>query len=56
MLELAQNVAWAQELCCKCTTHQDCAEHSTSEDEAYLVMGGVNAVMRELAESRISPR
>ncbi|WP_456236154.1 DUF7706 family protein [Izhakiella capsodis] len=34
-----------------CNTHQDCAERSTSEDEAYLMMDGVKTVMRELAES-----
>lgn len=55
-LELDQNVAWALAQFCKRTTHQDCAVRSTSEDEAYLMMDGVNAVMRELAESGISPR
>lgn len=55
-LELDQNIAWALAQFCKRTTHQDCAERSTSEDEAYLMMDGVNAVMRELADSGISPR
>ncbi|MFB9086495.1 hypothetical protein LU604_09085 [Erwinia tracheiphila] len=55
-LELDQNIAWALAQICKRTTHQDCAERSTSEDEAYLMMDGVNAVMRELADSGISPR
>ncbi|EJA8139900.1 hypothetical protein MWW66_004337 [Escherichia coli] len=55
-LELDENVAWALAQFCKRTTHQDCAERSTSEDEAYLMMDGVNAVMRGLAESGISPR
>ncbi|EOM8699101.1 hypothetical protein ACNCVO_004692 [Escherichia coli] len=55
-LELDQNVAWALAQFCKRTSHQDCAERSTSEDEAYLMMDGVNAVMREMAESGINPR
>ncbi|MDC9582051.1 hypothetical protein PSI15_10825 [Xenorhabdus sp. PR6a] len=55
-LELDQNIAWALAQFCKRTTHQDCAERSTSEDEAYLMMDGVNALMRELADSGISPR
>lgn len=36
-LELDQNVAWALAQFCKRTSHQDCAERSTSEDEAYLI-------------------
>ena len=55
-LELDQNVAWELAQFCKRTSYQDCAERSTSEDEAYLMMDGVNAVMRGLAESGINPR
>ena len=55
-LELDKNIAWALAQFCKRASHQDCAERSTSEDEAYLMMDGVNAVMRELAESGINPR
>lgn len=55
-LELDKNIAWALAQFCKRTSLQDCAERSTSEDEAYLMMDGVNAVMRELAESGINPR
>ncbi|EOC3945135.1 Uncharacterised protein [Salmonella enterica subsp. indica] len=55
-LELDKNIAWALAQFCKRTSHSDCAERSTSEDEAYLMMDGVNAVMRGLAESNISPR
>lgn len=54
-LELEQNVAWALAQFCKRTTHNDCAERSTSEDEAYLMMDGVNAVMRVLDETGINP-
>lgn len=55
-LELDTEVAWALAQFCKRTSYQDCAERSTSEDEAYLMMDGVNAVMRGLAESGINPR
>ncbi|HFY9976047.1 TPA: hypothetical protein ACIIU7_005236 [Klebsiella pneumoniae] len=55
-LELDTEVAWALAQFCKRTSHSDCAERSTSENEAYLMMDGVNAVMRELAESGINPR
>ena len=54
--ELTKNEAWALAQFCKRTTHQDCAELSTSEEEAYTMMDGVNAVMRGLAESGIAPR
>ncbi|EPB5652997.1 hypothetical protein ACRQKW_004703 [Citrobacter braakii] len=55
-LELHPNVACALAQFCKRTTHNDCAERSTSEDEAYLMMDGVNAVMRVLDEAGINPR
>lgn len=55
-LELDQNVAWALAQFCKRTAHSDCAVRSTSEDEAYLMMDGVNAIMRGLAKSGINPR
>lgn len=55
-LELDTEVAWALAQFCKRTSHSDCAERSTSENEAYLMMDGVNAVMRGLAESGINPR
>lgn len=55
-LELDTKVAWALAQFCKRTSHSDCAERSTSENEAYLMMDGVNAVMRGLAESGINPR
>ncbi|HHD2080343.1 TPA: hypothetical protein ACN1KX_005429 [Klebsiella pneumoniae] len=55
-LELDTEVAWALAQFCKRTSHSDCAERSISEDEAYLMMDGVNAVMRELSKSGINPR
>ncbi|EFD5217222.1 hypothetical protein FY855_13960 [Escherichia coli] len=55
-LELDTEVAWALAQFCKRTSHSDCAELSTSENEAYLMMDGVNTVMRGLAESGINPR
>lgn len=55
-LELDQNVAWALAQFCKRTTHQDCAERATSDNEAYDMMDGVNAVMRGLANSGVNPR
>lgn len=55
-LELDTEVARALAQFCKRTSHSDCAERSTSENEAYLMMDGVNAVMRGLAESGINPR
>lgn len=55
-LELDTEVAWALAQFCKRTAHSDCAEISTSENEAYLMMDGLNAVMRELTKSGISPR
>ncbi|HIA8752111.1 TPA: DUF7706 family protein, partial [Escherichia coli] len=41
---------------CKRTTHQDCVNVSTSENEAYEMMDGINAIMRALAEAGIAPR
>ncbi|MGY1306681.1 DUF7706 family protein [Klebsiella pneumoniae] len=41
-LELDTEVAWALAQFCKRTAHSDCAVRSTSEDEAYLMMDGVN--------------
>lgn len=55
-LELDKNIAWALAQFCKRTTHSDCVERAASENEAYLMMDGVNAVMRGLAESGINPR
>ncbi|MFZ3896674.1 DUF7706 family protein [Salmonella enterica] len=55
-LELDKNIAWALAQFCKRTSHSDCAERSTSEDEAYLMMDGVNAVMRGLSDSGVNPR
>ncbi|WP_258187638.1 DUF7706 family protein [Klebsiella pneumoniae] len=55
-LELDKNVAWALAQFCKRTTHQDCVDRSPSENEAYLMMDGVNSVMRGLSESGINPR
>ncbi|HAT4519812.1 TPA: hypothetical protein I9281_004805 [Serratia marcescens] len=55
-VELDSSVAWALAQLCKRTTHSDCEERSESEDEAYLMMDGVNAVMRALSEAGYSPR
>lgn len=55
-LELDTEVAWALAQFCKRTSHSDCAQLSTSENEAYLMMDGLNAVMRELTKSGINPR
>ncbi|MGK2407047.1 DUF7706 family protein, partial [Klebsiella pneumoniae] len=48
--------AWALAQFCKRTTHQDCVNVSTSENEAYEMMDGINAIMRTLAEAGIAPR
>ncbi|EDC6187939.1 hypothetical protein GAV31_22600 [Salmonella enterica subsp. enterica] len=55
-LELTEDEAWALAQFVKRTSHSDCEKIATSEDEAYLMMDGVNAVMRSLAEAGISPR
>lgn len=54
--EIGREAAWALAQFCKRTTHQDCADRATSEDEAYSMMDGVNAVMCALAETGINPR
>lgn len=54
--ELGRAEAWALAQFCKRTTHQDCEDNATSEDEAYKMMDGINAVMRGLAELGIAPR
>lgn len=55
-LELSNTEAWALAQFCKRTTHQDCVNVSTSENEAYEMMDGINAIMRTLAEAGIAPR
>ncbi|EBA4960455.1 hypothetical protein DCN34_004855 [Salmonella enterica subsp. enterica] len=54
--EIDREAAWALAQFCKRTSHSDCADRAASEDEAYIMMDGVNAVMRALAETGISPR
>lgn len=54
--ELSRTEAWALAQFCKRTTHHDCLDHATAEDEAYEMMRGVGAVMRGLAEEGIAPR
>ncbi|MGK7247434.1 DUF7706 family protein [Buttiauxella agrestis] len=53
-LTKAQALALAQFV--KRTTFTDCHEHATSENEAYLMMDGVNSVMSGLAEAGFNPR
>ncbi|HGF3272631.1 TPA: hypothetical protein ACGAHT_004599 [Salmonella enterica subsp. enterica serovar Newport] len=55
-VELDSSVAWALAQFCKRTTHHDCVERSQSEDEAYLMMDGVNGLMKALAEAGYAPR
>jgi len=40
----------------KRTGHSDCEAVATSENEAYLMMEGVNEIMRALAEEGFNPR
>lgn len=54
--ELTDKEALALAQFCKRTTHQDCADRAVSEDEAYLMMDGINTLMRGLSEAGIAPR
>lgn len=53
-LSKVQALALAQFV--KRTTFTDCQDHAVTEDEAYAMMDGVNAVMRGLAEVGFNPR
>ncbi|MCT4708935.1 hypothetical protein MUA04_01705 [Enterobacteriaceae bacterium H11S18] len=55
-LELNKDEARALAQFVKRTSHSDCEDKATSQNEAYLMMDGVNAVMKSLAEEGISPR
>lgn len=55
-VELPENVAAALAQFVKRTGLSDAREKATSDDEAYAIMDGVNAVMRALAEEGHDPR
>lgn len=54
-VELTAAQAWALAQFVKRTSHSDCLEKSTSEDEAYAMFGAINAVMKGLDEAGVSP-
>lgn len=54
--EFTDTEAWALAQFVKRTSHSDCVEKSTSEDEAYRMFCAINAIMKGLSEEGISPR
>lgn len=55
-VELTEAQAWALAQFVKRTSHSDCVEKSTSENEAYTMFEAINAVMKGLDEEGVSPR
>lgn len=53
-LELTSSQAWALAQFVKRTSHSDCEAKAT--EDAYLMMDGVNEVMRALANTGFDPR
>lgn len=54
--ELTERQAWATAQFCKRLTFADVRERATSDDEAYLMLEGINAVAAALREQGFSPR
>ncbi|EIK4671370.1 hypothetical protein LJ721_004720 [Salmonella enterica] len=40
----------------KRTTHNDCVDKAAPNEDAYVMMDGINEVMRALAEAGFNPR
>ena len=55
-VELREVEAWALAQFLKPTTHQDCRKVATTDTEAYLMMDGLNTLLRGLAEEGVNPR
>ncbi|EGI6181627.1 hypothetical protein VW37_004056 [Salmonella enterica subsp. houtenae serovar 51:z4,z23:-] len=54
--ELTHSQAWALAQFVKRTSHSDCEQKATSDDEAYMMFSAINAVMKGLDEEGVSPR
>lgn len=53
---LSPDQAWALAQFVKRTGHSDCEKIATSDNQAYLMMEGVNEIMRALEAEGFAPR